>query len=66
MLVLFVTLSRERRKGRRRQGFEDYIGYDVAQVRRECLNKGDIPVNALMEINKDNFSSIKIDPSSWN
>ncbi len=32
---LFVMLSRERRKGRRRQGFEDYIGYDVAQVRRE-------------------------------
>jgi hypothetical protein len=41
--------------------FEDYIGYDVAQVRRKCLDKGNIPVGVLMEINMDNFSSIEID-----
>ena len=50
------------KKSKRSRGFEDYIGYDVAQVRHKCLNKGDIPVKVLMEINMDTFSSIKIDP----
>jgi hypothetical protein len=50
------------KKSKGSKGFEDYIGYDVAQVRHKCLNKGDIPVKVLMEINMDTFSSIEIDP----
>jgi hypothetical protein len=54
--------SKDGKRGKRHRGFEDYVGYDVAQVRRKCLNKGNIPIRALMEINMDSFSSIEIDP----
>jgi hypothetical protein len=58
----YFKKSKEGKRGKRRRDFEDYIGYDVAQVRRKCLNKGNIPVRALMKINMDSFSSIEIDP----
>jgi hypothetical protein len=58
--------SKKRKKSKGVREFEDYIGYDVAQVRRKCLDKGHIPVKVLMEINMDTFSSIEIDPHFLN
>jgi len=50
------------KKGGRKKSFKDYIGYDVSNFKRKCLNKGDIPVKMLASISAETFSSMRIDP----
>lgn len=50
------------KRGGREKGFKDYIGYDVSNFKRKCLNKGDIPVKMLASISAETFSLMRIDP----
>jgi len=50
------------KRGGRKKNFKDYIGYDVSNFKRKCLNKGDIPVKMLANISAETFSSMCIDP----
>jgi len=58
----FERGKKRKQRGGRSFRFEEYIGYDVRQVKDKCLNKGNIPVRCLMEINMETFSSIEISP----
>jgi len=49
---------------RRKVQWDDCVGYDVAQVRRKCVGKGNIPVKFLAELNMNTFSSLKLPPSA--
>jgi len=54
-----------RPSGRRRKAiWEDYVGYDVAQVRRKCIDKGKNPVKFLAELNINTFSKLKLPPNA--
>jgi hypothetical protein len=64
MAELDVCFGQERVKRGGHKKPQDYIGYDVRQVKDKCLDKGNIPIKALMEINKDTFSSLEVPHSS--
>ena len=64
MAELDVCFGQERVKRGGHKKSQDYIGYDVRQVKDKCLDKGNIPIKALMEINKDTFSSLEVPQSS--
>jgi len=50
-----------RPSGRRKKAlWEDCVGYDVAQVRRKCIDKGRNPVKFLAELNMNTFSSLRL------
>mgnify|MGYP000105982843 CR=1 FL=1 len=48
------------RKKRKKVKWDNFIGYDVANIRRKCLNKGTIPVRFLDALNMNTFSKLRI------
>jgi len=48
------------RSGKCRTSWEECVGYDVAQTRRRCVDKGKNPVLFLAELNENTFSSPKL------
>jgi len=64
MAELDICFGKDRVKRGGHKKPQDIIGYDVRQVIDKCLDKGSIPIRALMEINKDTFSSLEVPQSS--
>jgi len=58
--IPLIPLSKYVEKYYNIKKWEDYVGYDVAEVRRKCIDKGTNTVKFLAELNKNTFSSMRL------